>query len=295
MVNEVQDAIIRSGKVTLVGAGPGDADLLTVRALRAIENADVIAYDELISDDVRALFPKRAHVLPVGRRANGTRHHDERIHPEVIRLALAGCDVVRLKGGDPMMFGRGGEEIEALDELGIPWEVVPGVTAALGAAAAFGFPLTHRDASAHVTFATAHFAKDDGDERALELAKGLPGNGTIVLYMGLSSLERLSRAFIEAGRAESTPVAVISRATLPDERIVKGTLAGIAESVRKEDLLPPALVVLGEVTNHAHLAQAHPAIAAPPESETRFRSAAADSRPGVGELNEAFLSPLEQR
>src|SRR5271165_5295135 len=153
--------LIRRGKVWLVGAGPGDPELLTVRAHRLLASARVVAYDELVAPEILAIAPDDAERIPVGRRAKGCRHHEARIHPLVIERALEGKDVVRLKGGDPFVFGRGGEEAEELAAARIPFDVVPGISAALGAAASAHIPLTHREASQSVTFATAHGAGED--------------------------------------------------------------------------------------------------------------------------------------
>ena len=236
-------AIVR-GKVFLVGAGPGDPELLTMRAHRLISEAEVLAYDELVSPEILALAPPDCERFPVGRRAGGCRHHDERIHPRVLESALAGKSVVRLKGGDPFVFGRGGEEAEELAAARVPFEVVPGISAALGAAAATGIPLTHRDCSASVTFATAHAAREDHDTLA-----ALPIDGTLVLYMGLGRLAETAAALVSGGRPASTPAAVISRATLPDQREVRGTLADIATLAH--DLPAPALFVVGAVVARA--------------------------------------------
>ena len=240
--------IARRGKVWLVGAGPGDPELLTVRAHRLIQCADVLAYDELVSPEIIALAPKDAERIPVGRRAAGCRHHEARIHPLVVVRALEGRDVVRLKGGDPFVFGRGGEEAEELAVARVPFEVVPGISAALGAAAAARIPLTHREAASSVTFATAHAAGEDG---AQELSAIVPARGTLVFYMGLSRLEATCAAVVAAGRAGGTPAAVVSRATLPDQRVVTGTLDDIAARVRDAGLPAPALLIVGEVVARA--------------------------------------------
>jgi uroporphyrin-III C-methyltransferase/precorrin-2 dehydrogenase/sirohydrochlorin ferrochelatase len=237
---------VRRGKVWLVGAGPGNPELLTVKAARLIAEAEVVAYDELVSPEVLALAPPAAERIPVGRRASGCRHHEARIHPAVIERALAGRRVVRLKGGDPFVFGRGGEEAEELAAVRIPFEVVPGISAALGAAAATHIPLTHRDASQSVTLATAHFAED-----GKTLAENLPRAGTVVLYMGLGRLRETLRQIVEQGRAPGTPAAVVSKATLPDQKIVTGTLATLADRVAAEPLAAPALILVGEVVARA--------------------------------------------
>jgi uroporphyrin-III C-methyltransferase len=233
---------IRRGKVWLVGAGPGDPELLTVRAHRLIATAQVLAYDELVGPEILALAPAEAERVPVGRRARGCRHHEARIHPVVIERALEGKDVVRLKGGDPFVFGRGGEEAEELAAARVPFEVVPGISAALGAAATANIPLTHRELSASVTFVTAHAATGDPD-----IAATVPPAGTLVFYMGLARIEETCRALIAGGRGPTTPAAVVSRATLPDARVVTGTLTDIAAKTAEAQLAAPALFVVGEV------------------------------------------------
>jgi uroporphyrin-III C-methyltransferase len=234
------------GKVWLVGAGPGDPDLLTVKAARAIASARVVAYDELVPKSVLDLAPASAERIPVGRRANGCRHHEARIHPVVIERALAGLDVVRVKCGDPYVFGRGGEEAEELAAARIPFEVVPGVTSAVGASAASHIPLTHRDCSSSVTFATAHLADDDG----AGFVAGLPPHGTLVLYMGLGTLDRTLAALARV-RGVDLPAAVVSRATWPDERTIVGTLGTLGGRAREASLEAPAIVIVGEVVARA--------------------------------------------
>lgn len=219
----------------LVGAGPGDPELLTLRAHRILTSAKIIAYDELVSQEILALAPNDAELVPVGRR-RGTCPEAPAIHPIVLARALDGHDVVRLKGGDPMVFGRGGEEAEQLDALAIPFEIVPGISAALGAAASAGIPLTHRDAASSVTFTTAHRRHD---------AAGSPKPGTVVFYMGIATLRETAAALVAEGRAPETPVAVVAHATLPTERVVVADLATIAD--RAEGLPTPALVIVGEV------------------------------------------------
>jgi uroporphyrin-III C-methyltransferase/precorrin-2 dehydrogenase/sirohydrochlorin ferrochelatase len=234
---------VQRGKVWLVGAGPGDPDLLTVRAMRLLTVASVVAYDELVSPAILGLAPADAERIPVGRRANGCRYHDARIHPLVMVRALEGKEVVRIKGGDPMVFGRGGEEAEELAAARIPFEVVPGISAALGAAAYAGIPLTHRDCASSVTLATAHAAGDGN----VDLGGNVPREGTVIFYMGLSRIEATCAALIAGGRAPQTPAAVVSRATLPDERAVVGTLACVAGRARDAGLEAPALLMVGEV------------------------------------------------
>jgi uroporphyrin-III C-methyltransferase len=259
-------SIVR-GKVWLVGAGPGDPDLLTVKAHRLIEGAEVLAYDELVSPAILALAPASAERIPVGRRAGGCRHHEARIHPLVIVRALEGREVVRLKGGDPMIFGRGGEEAEELAAARVPFAIVPGISAALGAAATSHVPLTHREASSSVTLVTAHAA--DTADGAVDLREVVPARGTLVFYMGLGRLAATCAGLVAGGRAASTPAAVISRATLPDQRVVTGTLADIAALAEAAALPAPALLVVGEVVARA--------VASPAELEPVLLAAAAAS------------------
>jgi uroporphyrin-III C-methyltransferase len=232
------------GKVFLVGAGPGDPELLTVRAHRLLTGAKVVAYDELVGTEILALVPKDAELIAVGRR-KGTCPDAPPIHPLVLERALEGHDVVRLKGGDPMIFGRGGEEAEQLTALRVPFEIVPGISAALGAAASTGIPLTHRDAAQSVSFVTAHLKEGAADV----LAERTPKTGTVVLYMGLSTLRVNAERLVAMGRAPSTPVAVVAHATLPTERVVVADLATIADAVDEAKLPTPALVIVGEVVS----------------------------------------------
>ncbi len=230
------------GRVALVGAGPGDPSLLTLRAAELLRAADVVAHDELISDAILAMVPARAELLAVGRRAGqGETHY--RLHPEVLSRALAGKLVVRLKAGDPMVFGRGGEEAEELAQAGIPFEIVPGVSAMLGAAASVGIPLTHRECSAQVVVSSGHRA--DG---------GLPPEGakgrTLTLYMASHRLEENLKSLQEAGWPSGTPAALVAAATTPREVIVEGTLASLAQRARAQgvpEAHDPALVFVGDV------------------------------------------------
>jgi uroporphyrin-III C-methyltransferase len=233
---------IRRGKVWLVGAGPGDPELLTVRAHRLLASARVVAFDELVSPEILAIAPADAERIPVGRRARGCRHHEARIHPAIVERALEGLDVVRLKGGDPFVFGRGGEEAEELAVARVPFEVVPGISAALGAAAVAAIPLTHRECAASVTLVTAHAAQGEPDVSA-----NVPREGTLVFYMGLARIDATCAALVAIGRPATTPAAVVSKATLPDARVVIGTLADIGAKVREANLEAPALFLVGEV------------------------------------------------
>jgi uroporphyrin-III C-methyltransferase/precorrin-2 dehydrogenase/sirohydrochlorin ferrochelatase len=222
------------GKVFLVGAGPGDPKLLTVRAHELVSRCDVLAHDELVSDAILSIAPRRAERIRVGRRGRGVRHHDGRIHPLVIARAKQGRDVVRLKGGDPMIFGRGGEEIDELRAAGIPFEVVPGITAALGAAASLAFPLTHRDLAHSVTLRTARLSNRANDR-----------SDTLVFYMGLADLESVAADLVTEGHAKDTPALVVSNATRKSQRHVLATLSTIATLTRAAKLETPALLFVG--------------------------------------------------
>jgi uroporphyrin-III C-methyltransferase/precorrin-2 dehydrogenase/sirohydrochlorin ferrochelatase len=234
------------GEVYIVGAGPGDPDLLTLKAARLLQQADVVLYDRLISGAVLDRARRDAERIYVGKEPG--RHHVTQEHTQalMIELALRGKRVCRLKGGDPFVFGRGGEELQALAAHHIPVTVVPGITAALGAAAYAGIPLTHRDHAHSVTFVTGH-AREGADEPDWrELAR--PGQ-TVVFYMGLSQLGTIVAELAAAGAAPELPAAVIERATFPEQRVIAGTLADLAERVAAADVRAPALLIVGEVVS----------------------------------------------
>jgi uroporphyrinogen III methyltransferase/synthase len=223
-----------SGVVFLVGGGPGDPRLLTARALELLSDCDVVAYDLLISDAVLACASPEAELVCVGHRGHGSPRAVERIHPEVIARARAGQRVVRLKCGDPFVFGRGGEEAEELLAAGVPFEIVPGISSALGAAAYAGIPLTHRGRASSVTLQTGH----DAGERA---------TGTVVLFMAAKKLGENLQRLIAEGRAPSTPAAYVAGATTAAQRTFVGTLADLPSRVGDADPEVPALVVVGDV------------------------------------------------
>lgn len=243
----------RRGFVSLVGVGPGDPELLTLKAVRALAEAEVVAYDELVSEEILALAPEGAERIAVGRRGGGVRHHEVDLHPVVVERARMGRRVVRLKGGDPSIFGRVGEEALVLAEAGIPFEVVPGVSAALGAAASLALPLTHRLVSSTVTFVTAHLAsKEDGSPDIARFERqiaDLPKEGTLVFYMGLGTLPQLATALERAGWSLETPALGVSKATTPEERHVTGTLRTLPALVAEAKLAAPALVIVGSVVS----------------------------------------------
>ena len=232
-----------TGRVILAGAGPGAVDLLTLRAARALGAADVVVHDGLVSDDVLALARPGARLISVAkRRARHTMQQDA-IGDLLVAEALAGNVVVRLKGGDPFIFGRGGEEVAACAAAGVPVEIIPGVTSANGAAAAAAMPLTHRDHASIVSFVA-------GECRGLAEQNwaGLAGKGrTLVIYMGVAGAERIAEKLMADGLAPDCPVAVVERATLPGMRVLRGLLAGLGELVAREAVTSPALIVVGDV------------------------------------------------
>jgi uroporphyrin-III C-methyltransferase/precorrin-2 dehydrogenase/sirohydrochlorin ferrochelatase len=233
------------GSVAIVGAGPGDPDLLTLRALRLIQRADVVVYDKLVGPGVLDLARRDAERLYVGKsRGDHSRSQDE-INALIAGQAQAGKRVVRLKGGDPFIFGRGGEELGYLRARGIVAEVVPGITAALGCAAAAGIPLTHRDHAQAVTFATGQ--GKDGGEPELDWATLARLDQTLVIYMGVGAAGRIAARLIEHGLDPATPVAVIENGTLPNQKALYGRLSGLGWLVRQSDIAGPALIVIGRV------------------------------------------------
>ena len=230
------------GEVWLVGAGPGDPDLLTVRALNVIRRAELVVHDGLVSDAILDLAPSGARRIRVAKRKSNHSYPQDEINRMLAAFALEGLTVVRLKGGDPFVFGRGGEELEACREAGVVCHVVPGITAALAASASAGAPLTHRGAAQAVTFVTGHAkagAAPDLDWDALARA-----NQTVVIYMGLSNAAAIAERLIAAGRAPSTPALIVENASLPAERRVTTTLADMG--LVAEGLVGPALLVVGE-------------------------------------------------
>ena len=237
------------GEVTLVGAGPGDPELLTLKALRALQDADVILYDRLVPRGVLDMARRDAAQICVGKAAGSIGSTQEAINALLIEHALLGKRVVRLKGGDPFIFGRGGEELEALLEARISFSVIPGVTAAAGCAAYAGIPLTHRDHAHSVTFVTAHADKDGREPDWRALAK--PGI-TAVFYMGLSRVEHIAAELVAHGAAAALPAAIVAQGTLEDQRVIVGTLATIADATAAANVQSPALLVVGEVVSLHH-------------------------------------------
>lgn len=237
------------GTVYLVGAGPGDPDLLTLRAARLLMQARVIVHDGLVEPAILELAPKGARFVSVAKSRSRHTLQQDQINALLVREALAGNDVIRLKGGDPFVFGRGGEEAEACRAAGVPVQVVPGISAAMGAAAAAQIPLTHRDSASIVTFVAGQCKGLTEQDWS-----GLAGKGrTLVIYMGVATSEQIAEKLIADGLAPDMPVAVIEKATRPDMRVLRGPLAGLADLVNRHAVKSPALIVIGEVADRTEI------------------------------------------
>jgi uroporphyrin-III C-methyltransferase len=230
-----------AGRVSLVGAGPGDPELLTIKALKALQAAEVVVHDGLVTDEILDLAPVAARRISVAKRKSRHSYSQDQINRMLVAFALEGLNVVRLKGGDPFIFGRGGEELEACREAGVECVVIPGVTAALAAAADAGAPLTHRGSAQAVTFVTGHAQNGEPDLDWESLAKA---NQTVVIYMGVSMAAPIAARLIGAGREGSTPALVVENASRPDERRIVTTLVGLPEAAAA--VRGPALLIVGE-------------------------------------------------
>ncbi|MBL0151855.1 MAG: uroporphyrinogen-III C-methyltransferase [Ideonella sp.] len=245
---------VRPGKVTLVGAGPGDPDLLTVKAARALQCASLVLYDQLVDEAVLALLPHDAERIYVGKASGHHSMAQDAIIELMLGLALAGRPLLRLKGGDPYIFGRGGEEAQALAAAGVPFEVIPGISAAQGAAAMAGMPLTHRDHACSLVLTTGHLRQDahgDAGDRIVDLDWDLLARPrqTVVVYMGVGTLPIICGKLIEHGLPADTPAATIERATRPDQRTVVGTVATLPSLALLHRVKPPALIMIGGVVS----------------------------------------------
>ncbi|MBY7667770.1 uroporphyrinogen-III C-methyltransferase [Vibrio anguillarum] len=233
---------LSSGEVALIGAGPGDPELLTLKALSFLQQADVVLYDYLVSDEIMALVPSDTILVCVGKRAGHHSVPQEKTNQLLIDFAQQGYKVVRIKGGDPFMFGRGGEELEVLFDAGVKFQVIPGITAAAGATAYAGIPLTHRDYAQSALFVTGHLKAENDDMDWSTLARG---NQTLVIYMGLMKSSYIQQQLIEHGRQANTPIAIIERGTQRSQKVFKGQLSDLSQLAAQAQA--PALIVVGEV------------------------------------------------
>ncbi|WP_166259879.1 uroporphyrinogen-III C-methyltransferase [Marinobacter salicampi] len=234
------------GEVFLVGAGPGDPELLTLKAYRIITTADVVLYDRLVSPEILDLIPTETRRIHVGKQRSQHTLPQDQINQQLVELAQAGHRVLRLKGGDPFIFGRGGEEIETLAEAGVRFQVIPGITAASGCAAYAGIPLTHRDHAQSVRFVTGHLKNDTCD---LPWRDFVQNNQTLVFYMGLVGLPVITRELMAHGMSVNMPVALVSKGTTPDQKVVVGELDTIVERVNESEVVAPTLVIIGHVVS----------------------------------------------
>lgn len=236
----------KGGRVYLVGAGPGDPELLTLRAVRVLQQAEAVVYDHLVSQAVLAYIAPGAQRIFAGKRRNEHTLRQEQINALLVRLAQDGRQVVRLKGGDPFIFGRGGEEIEKLAEHKISFQVVPGITAASGVSTYAGIPLTHRDYAQSCVFVTGHLKDNSMDLDWEMLARP---KQTIVVYMGLQGLEMLCAKLIQHGLPGSTPAAIVQKGTTPNQRVVCGTLDSLPTNPEVPTLQAPTLIIIGGVVS----------------------------------------------
>lgn len=235
------------GCVALIGGGPGDAELLTLKALSYLQQADVVLYDYLVSDEIMALIPKDTILVCVGKKAGHHSVPQDKTNQLLVDFATQGYKVARIKGGDPFMFGRGGEELEVLADAGIRFEVIPGITAAAGATAYAGIPLTHRDYAQSAMFITGHLKSDQDSLEWETLARG---NQTLVIYMGLMKSSHIQQQLIENGRAMNTPIAIIQRGTQKNQKVFIGELSELASLATRAE--SPSLIVVGEVVKLAN-------------------------------------------
>ncbi len=236
------------GKVWLVGAGPGDVELLTLKAYRILKSAEVVLYDALVSEEIMSLVPFDAEKIAVGKRAGKHSANQDEINQLLVTKGFTRKNVVRLKGGDPFIFGRGGEELQSLVEAGLEFEVVPGITAASGTSSYAGIPLTHRDYAQGVTFITGHCQLGS---RPMNWTNYANPNNTLVIYMGILNAGIISQGLIDAGRSAQTPVAIVSKATTSEQRRFIGKLGELEQLAADPELKMPALMIIGEVVQLA--------------------------------------------
>lgn len=238
------------GWVWLAGAGPGDPGLLTLHAVNALKQADKVVYDALVSEDILSLVRPEAELFYAGKRGGKPSWNQQDITDKLVELAQAGHRVLRLKGGDPFIFGRGGEEAQALVAADIPFRMIPGISAGVGGLGYAGIPATHRDVNHAVTFVTGHLA-GKGEVELLDWASIAKASPVIVIYMAMSRLGIIADLLINAGRAADEAVAIVTHATTPRQRVVRGHLADAAQLAEKHELEPPSIIVIGEVVDLA--------------------------------------------
>ena len=237
-----------TGKVYLVGAGPGDPKLITLRAVELIKNADVVLYDRLVSKKILAMIPKRAVSIYVGRAVGDDTTHQDSTNELMVKYAKLKKSIVRLKGGDPIIFGRGGEEAEFLKSFNVKYEIIPGITSGIGSATYAGIPLTHRQFASSVVFVTGHEDPEKQSEvvKWKKLAKSVD---TIVIMMGLSRINVISKKLIDGGMDKNMPVAVIQNGTTSQQKMIKGTISNITNKIKRNKIKPPTNIIIGRVVD----------------------------------------------
>ncbi len=243
---------MKKGKVFICGAGPGDPKLITLRAMELLKACDVILYDRLVSKEIVDQIPEGAEKVYVGRMVGDPTTHQNRTNELMARYTKKGKQVLRLKGGDPFIFGRGAEEAEYLKEHGTAFEIVPGITSAIAAPAYAGIPLTHRRYSSSIAIVTGHEGAEK-DESAVRWERLVGAVDTIVILMGIDQLPQISCALIKAGMKKNTRVAIVVSGTTEKQKIVRGTLVTIGDAAKKADVKPPAVIVVGRVAGLVHL------------------------------------------
>ena len=257
-MNHGKVTLVANGKCTLVGAGPGDPELLTIKALKAIQTATVLFVDDLVSNDIVAFANPSARIVHVGKRGGCKSTPQAFIEKLMLLAAKEGENVVRLKGGDPFLFGRGGEEVEHLTAAGVEVNVINGITAGLAAVTSLGVPLTHREHAHGVVFVTGHAKPgDEGTDWPLLASTAHKAKLTLVIYMGVSGAKRIQNELL-TGLPASTPVAVIQNATLPTQRHITATLGTLADAIADAGMASPSVIVVGDVIKGVALAAAHP-------------------------------------
>ena len=236
------------GKVYLVGAGPGDPELLTIKASKILQQCDIVIYDALMNPIILDHVPESADKIFIGKSRHQSRISQEDVENLMVEKANEGNLVVRLKGGDPFVFGRGGEEAETLTKAGVEWDVIPGVPSGIAAAAYAAIPLTHRDCSDSVTFITGH---EGTGKPEIDWSKIKKHNNTLVIFMGISNLERIVSGLLQSNFSQDTPIAIIESGTTDDQKVRTSTLNKIVENVKKNPIETPALIVIGEVVKYS--------------------------------------------